>query len=276
MSHVFVRRAVAAAVVPLALTSLSACGGGDATSAKAPASSSASGSGASASSSAAAPTVPAAGATESAADFVARYRAAFDALTTAHATMTMDVMGGTMKGQGDLDYRGDQPAASMTMGGGMFGSGDLQVRLVDNVMYMDLGSMTGGKYARIPLDDPNNPLGDTFVDSLDPSRAMDTLRTSVKKVEHVGHEPAGEHYHATVDTAAMLKDMGEKVPAGAGMPTTLDYDTWFDDQGRLTKMVVDLGSLGSTTLLLSDFGKQVSIEAPPAGQVTGAPMTMAG
>lgn len=275
MSHVFVRRAVAAAVVPLALTSLSACGGGDATSAKSPSSSTSSGS-SPAGSSAAAPAAPAAGATESVADFVDRYRSAFDALTTAHATMTMDVMGGTMKGEGDLDYRGDQPAASMTMGGGMFGSGDLQVRLVDNVMYMNLGSMTGGKYARIPLDDPNNPLGDTFVDSLDPSRAMDTLRSSVRKVEYVGHEPGGDHYHATVDTAAMLKDMGEKVPAGAGMPKTLDYETWFDDQGRLAKMVVDLGSLGSTTLLLSDFGKQVSIEAPPSGQVTGAPLTMAG
>ena len=275
MSSVFVRRAVAAAVVPLALTSLSACGGDDATSAKGPSSSTSSGSGL-AGSSAAAPAAPAAGATESVADFVDRYRSAFDALTTAHATMTMDVMGGTMKGEGDLDYRGDQPAASMTLGGGMFGSGDLQVRLVDNVMYMNLGSMTGGKYARIPLDDPNNPLGDTFVDSLDPSRAMDTLRSSVRKVEHVGHEPGGDHYQATVDAAAMLKDMGQKVPAGAGMPRTLDYDTWFDDQGRLAKMVVDLGSLGSTTLLLSDFGKPVSIEAPPSGQVTGTPLTMAG
>jgi len=269
----FIRRAVAAAVVPLALASLSACGSDNSSSAK-----DASGSPAasSSSSSSTAPAAPQPGATESAADFVDRYRTAFDAITTAHATMTMEVMGQKMDGQGDLDYSHDKPAASMTMGGGALGSSNLEVRLVDNVMYMNLGAMTGNKFTKIPLDDPNNPLGGSFADSLDPSRAMDTMQAALEKVTYVGSDAEGDHYKATVDTQKMLAKMGQKVPSGAGLPKTMTYDTWFDDQGRFTKMVVDMGSLGSTTMQLSDFGKDVSIQAPPASQVTSGPMKMAG
>lgn len=266
-----IRRTVAAAVVPLALTSLSACGSDDSSTAK-----NASGSPAAGSSSSTAPAAPQPGATVSAAAFVDRYRTAFDTITTAHATMTMELLGQKMDGQGDLDYSSDSPAASMTMTGGMLGGGNLEVRMVDNVMYMNLGSMTGDKFTKIPLDDPNNPLGGTFADSLDPSRAMDSMQAAVQKVTYVGSDAVGDHYRATVDTSKMLAEMGQKVPAGANLPTTMTYDTWFDDQGRFTKMVVDMGSLGTTTMQLSDFGKDVSIQAPPASQVTTGPMTMAG
>lgn len=265
------RRTVAAAVVPLALSSLSACGSDDSSTAK-----DASGSPAAGASSGTAPAPPQAGATEPAADFVDRYRAAFDTITTAHATMTMQLMGQKMDGQGDLDYRQDSPAASMTMSGGVLGSGDMEVRLVDKVMYMDLGSMTGDKFAKIPLDDPNNPLGGTFADSLEPSRAMDTMQAALEQVTYVGSDSEGDHYKATVDTEKMLAEMGQKVPAGAGLPQTMTYETWFDDQGRLTKVIVDMGALGTTTMQLSDFGKDVSIQAPPTSQVTDGPMKMAG
>jgi hypothetical protein len=263
-----VRRSLVAAVVPLALSSLAACGGDDSSSAKS--------SGSSASPTSTAPAAPATGATESASDFVDRYRAAFDAITTAHATMTMEIMGGKMTGAGDLDYSHDHPAASMTMNGGLLGSGNMEIRLVDDVMYMNLGSMTGGKFARLPLDDPNNPLGGTFADALDPSRAMDSMQSALQQVTYVGHDSAGDHYRATVDTAKMLANMGQKVPADAGLPKTMTYETWFDDQGRFTKMVIDMGSLGTTTMQLSDFGKDVSIEAPPTSEVTDGPMHMAG
>ena len=50
----------------------------------------------------------------------------------------------------------------------------------------------------------------------------------------------------------------------AGMPKTFSYDLWLDDQSRLTKMAMDMGSAGSMTMEMSGWGQDVSIEAPPA------------
>ena len=36
-------------------------------------------------------------------------------------------------------------------------------------------------------------------------------------------------------------------------------------------MVIDLGKTGTMEMTLSDFGQDVSVEAPPAGQVTEMP-----
>ena len=263
-----VRRAVAAAVLPLALTSLNGCGSHDGAKAQD-----------SAGSPSSMPTVqdaPEAGATVAPADFVDRFRGAFAMITTAHTTMQTQVMGGTLNGEGDVDYSQAKPAASMVMSGQMLGSGKLEVRLVDNTMYLNLGQVTQGKFVKLDLSDPNNPMGASFAESMDPSRAMDALESALQKVTYVGEDSHGQHYRATVETAAMLKNMGENVPGGASLPKTMTYDAWFDDQGRFTHMEMDMGTLGTTEMTLSDFGTDVTVEAPPASQITEQGLSMAG
>ena len=39
---------------------------------------------------------------------------------------------------------------------------------------------------------------------------------------------------------------------------------------------MDMGSMGTTEMTLSDFGADVSIEAPPADQITEQGLQMAG
>lgn len=260
----FVRRAVAAAVVPLALASLTGCGHDDAARAKA-----------SSSTDNATPDTPAAGSTVAPADFADRFRDALDTITTAHATTKSEVLGTTISGAGDLDYRGDRPAAAMTMSGESFGADGLEVRIVDNSMYLNLGPITQGKFARMDLDAPGNPFG-ALTGGMDPSEALDALEPALQKVTYVGNDDTGDHYRATVDTAVMLKKMGQSQPAGAGVPTTMSYDAWFDHEGRLTRMLMDMGSLGTTETTLSDFGRHVDIEAPPAGQITTRGFRLAG
>ena len=247
-----VRRAVAAAVVPLALASFTGCGHDDATR-----------------------DTPAAGSKVAPADFTDRLRHAFDTITTAHATTKSELMGMTISGAGDLDHRGDRPAAAMTMRGAAFGADGLEVRVVDNTMYLNLGSTTQGKFAEMALDAPGNPFG-ALVGSMDPSRALDALGSALQRVTYVGNDDTGDHYRATVDAAAMLGTMGQSQLASAGVPATMSYDAWFDDEGRLTRMLMDLGSLGTTETTLSDFGADVDIEAPPAGQITTRGFRMAG
>jgi len=264
-----VRRALAAAVLPLALTSLSACGSDDGAKAEDTAST------AKPSGSSAPADTPEAGSTVAPADFADTYRSAFDNTTTAHMTMKLDMMGQQITGDGDIDYSQDSPAVAMTMDGAAFGGESLEARLVDNVMYVKMGSMTQGKFVKMDLDSPDNPLG-SLADSMDPSRAMDALESALTKVIYVGSDSDGDHYKATVDTAAMMKAMGQGVPATAQMPKSMSYDAWFDSEGRFSRMVMDMGPTGTTEMKLSDFGADVTIEAPPADQVTTQGMQMAG
>ena len=200
-----VRRALAAAVLPLALTSLNACGSDDGAKAEDTASTS------SPSSSSDTADTPEAGSTVAPADFADTYRSAFDNTTTAHMVMRLDMMGQQITGDGDIDYSQDFPAVAMTMDGAAFGGESLEARLVDNVMYLKMGSMTQGKFVKMDLDSPDNPLG-SLADSMDPSRAMDALESALTKVTYVGTDSDGDHYRATVDTAAMMKGMGQDAP----------------------------------------------------------------
>jgi hypothetical protein len=66
-------------------------------------------------------------------------------------------------------------------------------------------------------------------------------------------------------------DQGGAAAAASGMPDELSYDVRLDDQGRVNRMKIDLGATGTMEMTLSDFGKDVHVEVPPAGQVTEMP-----
>jgi hypothetical protein len=266
MSRPVLRRAVAAAVLPLALGSLSACGSDDNAKAEDTSSSSSSSGGSGAD------TTPSEGETVDPADFVDRFQSGFENTTTAHETMTMDMgSSGSMTGEGDIDYSEGSPSMDMTMSSDMAG-GDVQVILVDSVFYMKAPGMGGEKYLKLDMNDPNSPLG-SLGSQLDPQEALKSFGEGVKTVTYVGEDGGEDQYTVTVDTAKMLASMGQDAAdaAGAQMPDEISYDVWLDDEDRVTKMTIDLGKMGTMEMELSDFGKDVSIEAPPSDQVTEMP-----
>jgi hypothetical protein len=259
------RRAVAAAVLPLALGSLSACGSDD--NAKAEDNSSSSSSGSSSTD-----TTPSEGETVDPADFVDRFQSGFENTTTAHETMTMNMgSSGSMTGEGDIDYSEGSPSMDMTMSSDSAG-GDVQVILVDEVFYIKAPGMGGDKYLKMDLNDPNSPLG-SLGSQLDPQEAMKSFGEGVKTVTYVGEDGGEDQYTVTVDTAKMLASMDADAAkaAGAQMPEEISYDVWLDSEDRVTKMDIELGKMGTMEMELSDFDKDVSIEAPPADQVTEMP-----
>ena len=265
---VTVRRALAAAALPLALTSLSACGSNDDAKAQDPSS------GSSSSSSSSSADTPSAGDTVAPADFVDRFESGFTKTTTAHETLKMS-MGttGTLTGEGDVDYSSDSPAMQMTMKTDMTGaSGSIEMRLVDGVMYMTIPGMAGGKFVKFDLNDPSSPFG-SLATQLDPQEAFKSFEAGIKSVTYVGAEDGLDHYQVTVDTKKMLAKMGQtgSAASAAGMPATLTYDAWLDSEDRVNKMEIDLGKTGTMDMTLSDFGQDVSVEAPPSSQVTQMP-----
>ncbi len=216
-----------------------------------------------------------AGDTVTPADFTALLASGFESMTTAHVTVdTKTGMIGGMKGEGDLDYTDDSPATSMTLSSATLG-GDIQAVLVDGVMYMNLGALSDHKFWKLDLSDKNSPFG-ALGSQLDPKSSMALLEKGLESVTYVGPEDVDgeslDHYSATVDPSALASQLGGAAASGAaGLPKTFVYDIWLDDQSRLTKLTLDMGSAGSMSTELSDFGKDVSIEAPPADQVTEMP-----
>lgn len=268
------RRTLAAtAVAPLLVTGLVACGGDDEPTSASSSASSESGSSPSSDGASSSELQP--GDSVEPGDLVDRMTAGFDAITTAHTTMKLTgSMTGTLSGEGDVDYTGDSPAVSMTLQAPSLG-GEMKTLLVDGVMYLNLDQITHGKYWKVDLSSPDSPLG-ALGDQLDPKSSLATLQKGMDSVTYVGQEDVDgqplDHYRASVDSKALLDQMGPDASAGAGaLPKTLTYDIWLDDQDRVTRLTSDLGSAGKLEMTLSDWGKDVSIEAPPADQVTEGP-----
>lgn len=261
------RTLAAAALAPLLITGVAACNdsGSDASS----------GSGHTASDTASS-AQPAAGDVQPGdkvkpADFTDRLADGFDNLTTAHLTMKAGLGGtGTMTGDGDVDYTGDQPAVAMKLSAPMLG-GEVETRLVDGAMYLNMGDLSHGKFWKVDLQGGNSPFG-ALGKQLDPKSSLDNLGKGLESVTYVGDDGGLAHYRAKVDPQAILDGLGGAPQAGAAnLPKTIDYDMWLDDQNRMTKLVTDMGNLGSVEMSMSDFGTDVSIEAPPASDVAPMP-----
>ena len=264
------RRTAVAAVLPLALGGLAACGGQesaeDTSSASAQLEEQADDqSGEEVGDLEAGDTVPDD-------EFVTLVTAAFEDATTARTTMTSETAGVTISAEGLVDYTATTPAMRMTMQSEELGDEPIEMILVDNVMYMQAPDL-GGKYLSMDLDEPGNPLGPMMTDSMDPSKQAEMMRAGLESVTFVGEEDVDgesmERYSATLDPSAALEGMQgmEGVPKSM-MPEQMQSDTWFDDDGRVRRMVIDMGDLGSTDMRMDDWGTEVDIEAPPAGQVT--------
>ncbi len=58
------------------------------------------------------------------------------------------------------------------------------------------------------------------------------------------------------------------------LPDSVTYDLWLDEEHRMAQTTMELPVQGMTTsveMTVDDWGKDVSIEAPPADQVTDMP-----
>jgi hypothetical protein len=268
-----VRGTAAAALVALVLIAATACGddGTDSSSPSSPTVASGTSS-ASAEDSAAPSPTPEAGTPVDPDRFVSMFTAAFEQATTAHLTMSINGEGRSMEAEGDIDYSSDPPNVAMRLNSDQFGDGT-EVRVVDGVMYLKT-SMLGDKFVRTDLSGPDNPLGEQFAGAFDLRKVLDGFESRVRSVTLVGVEEVdGERlrrYRVTMDGSA---DASE--PSGstaAEPPEDLAYDMWFDADGFFRRMEADRGpDDGAMTVMLSEWGEPVSIEAPPSRDVTGRP-----
>ncbi|ANH39287.1 hypothetical protein I601_2871 [Nocardioides dokdonensis FR1436] len=266
------RRTAAAAVLPLALTGLSACGGDDAE--KADDTSSTSSQTDTEESDTEESDAPEAGAEVSTDEFIGLVTGAFEKATTAKLTMSSESAGAPMVGEGEVDFSSNPMAMKFLMPDPAGGGGESEVIMVDSVMYMQMAEAQG-KYVKIDFSDMGGgALGSMMADSMDPSKQAELMERGLVSATFIGEEDVDgedmDHYSATVDGEDALKSIEgfEDLPKSA-IPDDMTYDIWFDDEGLVRKIVFDMAEAGGATeMKMDDWGTDVSIEAPPADQVT--------
>jgi hypothetical protein len=129
-----------------------------------------------------------------------------------------------------------------------------------------------GKFLEFDTDDPNSPFGDLGgVTQGDPLATFDAFDEGLKDVRYLGPEDVDgeqmDHYVLTVDGKAAAKAQG--APAGS-VPRSLTYDLWLDEDDLMRRMEYSMQG-GGVTLTMSDWGKPVTVEAPPRGAILQMP-----
>ena len=104
----------------------------------------------------------------------------------------------------------------------------------------------------------------------DPSKMAESYEQAIKDVKYVGPETVDgeslQRYEVTMDT----KELGDSVPDAAGLPDTLTYDMWLDDQDRIRKVTYSVSGVKGE-MSMSKYGEPVDITAPAADDIVEIP-----
>lgn len=285
MTHPCRRPLAAAAVLSLSVV-LGACGSGNTSlsgpsgSASPSASASSSPTGASASPSStettatSEPTPAASGPTPvSAAELTTIVDAALDDTSAAHLVVENGL--GFLNGEGDVDFRETPSSLAMTLTSNETGdSQQVVVQIIGSTMFLQ----DGQGFLKVDIDSPSNPFGSSLSDQLDPRTVMDAVEQHLVSASTRGTvEDVGETldvYRAVAEGPALLQQLAPELAAqdDVVVPATVRCDLTVDSEGHARSITVDLGEEnGQLAYQLSDWRTDVSIEAPPAAQVSDLP-----
>ncbi len=205
--------------------------------------------------------------------------------------MTVDVAGEPMTITVDGVMAGDGKTGELQVS--MPVIGDIEERVVDGVIYMNLGSFPGAageldgkqwvKLDPEQLKQQNGALGDLAgqAESNSPKQGLEYLQGLSGDVQDLGQDDVGgrpaTHYRASIDYTKLLDklpDANAETRDALAELGTVPADVWIDDQDRVVKihMTMDAGAFGAgagsaeVTMELTDFGVPVDVQAPPADQ----------
>lgn len=197
------------------------------------------------------------------------------------STSTDSAGAGAMDMQGVMRY--DDGGIDMEATGSGQGADGLEMIMLDKVLYltgagmgMDLGDK---KWLKIDMSDPDSIFG-MLGKSTDPAlmfRAME----EPKEFELLGTEEVDgvetNHYRVVMDTAAYAEAMEIPAQMSSAMPKDIAVEMWVDADNLPRKFRQELevpamagGQASSSTTegTYSDYGTDVTIEAPPASEVS--------
>jgi hypothetical protein len=156
------------------------------------------------------------------------------------------------------------PAMSVSMTGEAFQGKTAKIVMVGKTLYMSIpGATPAGKYAKVDTSDPSMAQFGELAGSGDPTKTFESFKGALRGVKFVKNETIGglklDRYDITVDTAAVLKAQGKKIPAG--VPKTLPYSIWLDAGKMTRRFSFDLQGV-SMLMTMDPTTTPVSIKAP--------------
>jgi hypothetical protein len=202
--------------------------------------------------------------------FLDRLKAGFGDEGSVHVSMRMTGPQ-TIEAEGDTAYGPDGSDLRMTML--MPGMGEQEITMIvsDERVFVSMPGMTPqGKFFEIAKDDPlYSQFGNT---GMSPADSFAGFEAGLERVEPVGpDEVAGEqteHVKLHVDAARALEAQGMgQVP---GLPETLVYDLWLDEQDRMRRIRYALAGT-KVVMDMTQWGSEVRIDAPPKSEIVDAP-----
>lgn len=205
--------------------------------------------------------------------FFSDLAAAQSKASTTHVAMTIKAQGQDLRGEGDVKAGSSakDTAMSITLD---LGAQKGEMRLVDEVFYMKLGSLTSNKFAKIDLNDSKNPLAEQYrslVKNVDPTAQLGQLKKAVTKFEQKGKAVTldgtkATPYEVTVDTSKLGEALGAP-GATAGVPKTLVYTIYLGED-KLPRRVQSTVAGTAISMDYSKWGEPVEISAPSKSDIT--------
>lgn len=197
------------------------------------------------------------------------------------STSTDSAGAGAMDMQGVMRY--DDGGIDMEATGSGQGADGLEMIMLDQVLYltgagmgMDLGDK---KWLKIDMSDPDSIFG-MLGKSTDPALMFKAMEEP-KEFELLGTEEVDgvetNHYRVVMDTAAYTEAMEIPAQMSSAMPEDIAVEMWVDADNLPRKFRQELevpamagGQASSSTTegTYSDYGTDVTIEAPPASEVS--------
>ncbi len=199
-------------------------------------------------------------------EFANLMTAGIEATTTAKVVTRSETNGMVTVSEGVTDMSGRTLASHMTMT--MQGQ-TTEMIMIDGDLYMKMPGSEG--WTKMSASDAT--AGGVEETAFDPQALTQAFLGGLKSVETIGEEDvngvATTHYRMVTDITAAMEALGSP-EAAAGMDD-ITQDVWLDSEGRSVKSSYEMEMSGVTMkseTLMSDFGAPVTIEAPPADEVT--------
>ncbi|WP_017935167.1 LppX_LprAFG lipoprotein [Nocardioides sp. Iso805N] len=197
--------------------------------------------------------------------------------TTVHVEMKMSGQI-AMSGGGDMDMKSNPVKADLRLTSASLGGSAIHMLMLDNTAYVKVPQLAD-KYLKASLVGKNSALGQMGLSSLDPSAMFDRFSDAISGGTYVGKETvdgtATDRYRLTVDAKAIASAMPSISAQATAVPDTETVDVWFDGDGRYKQMKTVVGS-ETVSESFSDWGKPVTVKAPPASQVQDMPSAAGG
>jgi hypothetical protein len=202
---------------------------------------------------------------------------------SAHITMTLGMGGQTIKAQGDVEVGSTPADGAMAMTMDMGSSMKLDMRLVDQVFYMNMGQMTEGKYVKLDLTDDSSPIAKQYgqiMDQMDPAKQLEQFKDALKSFEKKGEPQTidgvkAQPYVVTVDTTKIKAFKDLPAASASQIPDTIVYTMYVGPDDLPRRMEFELAGAKST-MDYTKWGEPVDIKAPAAGDISDKDLSQLG